>query len=208
MALSKKQKAERAQRKIDDARAMLAVAEAEGAEAGLDVGGGIASPAIGGETKRHTSTVWIGCKLPRGLILQCCDEVNIDRPTFGGGVKPTKMYMRTGEQIRLKGYEVPFGKIPNYPIIGDFGLTEVSRDFWERWLSQNQKFEPVVKGLIFVHGEKSSVEAYAEENSKMKCGLERLDPEGDNRVDRIESENLSDIEPDNERSKLTRRSAA
>jgi len=214
MALSKKQKAERAQRKIAEARAMLAAAEAEGAEAGLDVGAGLASPAISGKTKNNTSTVWIGCKLPRGLVIQCCEEVVIDRPTFGGGVKPTKMYMRTGDQVRLKGYAVPFGKIPNYPIIGDFGLTEVSRDFWDRWVSQNAKFElleksalnPNGKGLIFVHGEKASVESYANEHASLKCGLEPLNPEGDNRVDRIESENLSDIEPDMDRAKLRRTS--
>jgi hypothetical protein len=207
MALSKAQKAARAQKNIDDARAALAVAEAAGADAGL-----ITAPSIGGGDKRNTSTVWIGCKLPKGLVLQLCQEVTLDKPTFGGGVKPTKMYMRTGEQVRLKGYAVPFGKVPNYPIIGDFGLTEVSRDFWEEWIAQNPKFEmleksdknPNGKGLIFFHGEKSSVEAYATEHANTKCGLEPLDPAGDKRADPINSDNLSDIEADTERSKKTR----
>ena len=125
MALSKAQKAARAQKNIDEARAALAVAEAAGEAAGL----GVAAPFIGGKTQKNTSTVWIGCKLPRGLVIQCCEEVIIDRPTFGGGVKPTKMFMRSGEQVGLKGYAVAFGKIPNYTIIGDFGLTEVKRNF-------------------------------------------------------------------------------
>jgi hypothetical protein len=161
----------------------------------------VTAPAIRAETKKFSQTVWIGCKLPRGLVIQCCEEVVLDKPTFGGGVKPTRMFMRTGEQVRLKGYAVPFGKVPNYPIIGDFGLTEVKRDFWERWISQNSKLELVTKGLIFVHGEKASVEAYAQEHADLKCGLEPLNPHGDPRVDKVESDNLSDIEPDMERSK-------
>jgi len=211
MALSKAQKAARAQKNIDEARHALAVAEAAGAEAGV-----VTSPAIGGKTQKNTSTVWIGCKLPRGLVIQCCEEVIIDRPTFGGGVKPTKMFMRTGEQVRLKGYAIPFGKVPNYPIIGDFGLTEVDRGFWERWVSQNSKFElleksdvnPNGKGLIFVHGEKVSVEAYAAEHASLKCGLEPLNPLGDNRVDRVGSDNLTDIEPDTDRIKQRRSEVA
>lgn len=211
MALSKAQKAAKAQKAIDEARHALEVAEAAGAAAGI-----VGAPAIAGKTKNNTSTVWVGCKLPRGLVIQCCEEVTIDRPTFGGGVKPTKMFMRTGEQIRLKGYAIPFGKIPNYPIIGDFGLTEVPRAFWERWFSQNKKFElleksednPNGKGLIFVHGEKASVEDYALEHASLKCGLEPLNPEGDTRVDRVASENLTDIEADSDRAKQRKPAAA
>ena len=199
MALSKKQKAERAQRKIDDARLMLAQAEAEGVEAGIVSDSGIASPFIGGETHRHSNTVWIACKLPKGLILQCCVERKMDRPVFGGAVKEVSVFMRDGEQVRLKGYAVPFGKVPNYPIIGDFGLTEVKRSFWETWLEQNKNLDVVKQGLIYVHGERASVEAYALEHEALRCGLEPLEP-NDKRVDKIASDNLSDIEPDTERS--------
>ena len=204
MALSKAQKAAKAQKRIDEARALLATAEAEGAAAGLDI---VASPFVGGETKTTSDTVWIGCKLPRGLVIQLCEEAMIDRPVFGGGVKQVKIFMRVGEQVRLKGYAVPFGKIPNYPIIGDFGLTEVKREFWEKWKEQNSKFELLTKGLIFMHGEKASVEAYAAEHAELKCGLEPLDPAGDNRVDKVESENLTDIEPDADRAKQRRTAA-
>lgn len=203
MALSKKQKTARAQKKIDDARLALALAEAEGAESG------ITAPAILEETKKHTSTVWIGCKLPKGLQLRLCKEVTVDRPTFGGGVKPTRLFMPDPDrgEVRLKGYAVPFGKVPNYPIIGDFALTEVDRDWWSAWKEQNKGFEMLKKGLIFEHGEKASVEAYAEEHRDLKCGLEPLNPLGDKRADPVNSENLSDIEPDMERSK-TRRQVA
>lgn len=165
----------------------------------------VAAPSVHVE-KNTSATVWIGCKLPKGLVLQCCEETSIDRPTFGGGIKSVKVFMRTGEQVRLKGYAVPFGKVPNYTIIGDFGLTEVKRSFWETWLAQNKNYGPVKAGLIFVQSEKSSAEAYANEHAELKCGLEPLNPLGDPRVDKVESDNLSDIEPDMERSK-TRKQA-
>jgi hypothetical protein len=202
MALSKAQKAARAQKNIDAARALLATAEAEGAEAGIAITG----PAIGAETKKNTSTVWIGLKLPRGLKLTLGSMVTVDRPTFGGGVKPTKTYMPdpTRGEVRLKGYATAFGKIPNYTIIGDFGLTEVDRDWWEEWKSLNPGFEMLKNGLIFEHGEKASVEAYALENKDLKCGLEPMDPAGDERGEKAPNDNLSDVEPDTDRAKQRR----
>jgi hypothetical protein len=199
MALSKAQKTARAQKRIDQARAELALAESEGA-------GLVTAPAIGAETKKNTSTVWVGCKLPRGLLLRLCERKTIDRPTFGGGVKPVTVWMPDPNRgtVRLKGYAVPFGKVPNYPIIGDFALTEVDRQWWNDWKEQNKGFEMLEKGLIFEHGEKASVEAYANEHADLKCGLEPLDPSGDSRVEKANSENLSDIEADNDRAKQRR----
>jgi hypothetical protein len=204
MALSKAQKTARAQKKIDEARLLLATAEAEGAEAGL-----ITAPAIGGTTRKNTSTVWIGLKLPRGLQLRLCKEVTVDRPTFGGGVKPTKMFMPDPDQgeVRLKGYAVQFGRIPNYSIIGDFGLTEVDRDWWEKWKAQNSGFELLKTGLLFEHGEKASVESYAAEHAGLKCGLEPMDPAGDERGEKAPNDNLTDVEPDSDRAKQRRSSA-
>lgn len=195
MPLSKKQKADRAQKKIDEARALLAAAEAEGAEAGIEV----SAPAIQHETKKFTNTVWVGCKLPNGLIIQCGEWSEIEKPLLGGGMKMQRVFMRSGEQVRLRGYAVPFGKIPKYTIIGDFALTEVNRDFWEKWKMQNAKLEMLQKGLIFEHGEKASVEAYAQEHAELSCGLEPLNPDGDKRAEKVESPNLTDIEPDSDR---------
>ena len=192
-----------AKRKLDEARAALDLAEAEAREVGIEVSG----PAIKSDTRHgFTDTVWIGCKLPTGLVIQLCTEINVDRPTFGGAVKPTKMFTRVGEQVRLKGYAVPFGKIPKYSIIGDFGLTEVKREFWEKWKEQNKGLELLQKGLVFAHGEKESTSAYAAEHAELKCGLEPLNPEGDPRTDQSESPNLSDVEADTER-QSQRRSA-
>lgn len=207
MAYSKKQKAERAQKKIDEARLMLAQAEAEGAEAGLNnIETGVASPFIGGETKRHSDTVWIACKWPKGFILQCCVERPIQKRMGDGSVRMETVQMRDGEQVRIKGFAVPFGKIPNFPIIGEFGLTEIKREFWERWLDQNKSLEIVTQGLIWVHGEKESVEAYARDNEALRCGIEPLEPIGDKRVDKVGSQNLTDIEPDVESSRMRRAS--
>lgn len=192
MALTKKQKEERARKQIAAAQADLAA---------LGIVDEVTAPAIAGPKMTNTSTVWVGCKLPRGLFLRLVSEVTIDRPTFGGGVKPVKMYMPDPKAgtVRLKGYAIPFGMVPNYPIIGDFGLTEVDRTWWETWKSQNKGFDMLEKGLIFEHGEKASVEAYAEEHAKLLCGLEPMNPEGDPRQETVDSENLTEIEADNER---------
>lgn len=204
MATAKEKRAASvAQKKIDAARAALAVAEQEASSAGI----AIEAPAPRHlDRHAHTSTVWVGCKLPKGITIQLCQKTIIDRPTFGGGVKPTEMWMRVGEQIRLKGYAVPFGKIPNYPIIGDFGLTEVSREFWETWCGQNKGLELLQKGLIFAHGEKESTSSYASEHAELKCGLEPLNPAGDPRADKTESSNLTDVEADTERPALRKSS--
>ncbi len=193
MAQSKKQKAAIAEKKLAEARALLAEAEVNAVAAGVLTLPQIEAPVLGVGHHRHTDTVWVVCKLPRGLIIQLTEQVIMDRPTFGGGLKPMTMHMRVGEQVRLKGYAIPYGKIPNYPIIGDFGMTEVKREFWEKWLSQNKNFEPVLKGLIYAHGEQNSASAYAQEHEKLKCGLEPMNPEGDKRAEPVNSPNLTDI---------------
>lgn len=206
MALSKAQKALKAQKKIDDAHAMLAAAQAEGEAFGI-TGPKVAAPAIGGAQFKNTSTIWIGCKLPRGLTLRLCKKVTVDRPTFGGGVKPTDMYMPDPMRgtVRLYGYAAPFGKIPKYTIIGDFALTEVDRQWWNDWKEQNSGFDMLHNGLIFEHGEKASVEAYAQEHAELKCGLEPMNPAGDERGERAPNDNLTDVEPDSDRIKEVRR---
>ena len=210
MALSKAQKTARAQKNIDQARATLATAEAEGKSLGIETSTAIGGPAIGAETKTNTRTVWIGCKLPRGLKLRLCDIVPMDRQYRDGSVKSVKTYMPNPNkgEVRLKGYAIAFGKVPNYSIIGDFGLTEVDRDWWNEWKAQNSGFDMLKNGLIFEHGEKASVEAYAAENADLKCGLEPMDPAGDARADKVESENLSEIEADTDRAKMARKTAA
>lgn len=160
------------------------------------------APAVHVE-KNTSATVWVACKLPKGISIQLFEQTEIDRPTFGGGVKPTKVFMRVGEQVRLRGYAVPFGKLPNFPIIGDFGLTEVDRRFWETWLGQNQKLELVTKGLVFACADQASARSRALENEKLLCGLEPMDPVDDARAKNvIGDDHLSDIQPDTERDKL------
>lgn len=158
------------------------------------------SPAV--HTPKETSaTVWVACKLPRGLIIQLSNEIETEQKVMGGGIRMIKQNMRMGEQIRLKGYTVPFGKVPNYSIIGDFGLTEIPRNFWEAWLRQNPNYTPVKEGLIFAFSDQASTAARAREYEGMPCGLEPMNPEGDARAEQPNSMHLTDIESDTDRSK-------
>ena len=202
MALSKKQKADRAAKNLDAARLALAQAESAAVEAGVSVPQ-IEAPAIGGSRHRHTSTVWIGLKLPRGLVLRMSKKITQERQMKDGSFKQVDIFVAdpSRPQVRLKGYTVPFGKVPNYTIIGDFGLTEVDRAWWDEWKSQNSGYELLATKTIFEHGEKASVEAYADEHADLKCGLEPMDPAGDARAEEIKSDNLSEIEQDTDREK-------
>ncbi len=157
-----------------------------------------ASPAV--HTPKETSaTVWVACKLPKGLTLQLTEQVETEQKVMGGGIRMVKQHMRVGGQVRLKGYAVPFGKVPNFPIIGDFGLTEIDRRFWENWKAQNSQFTPLVEGLIFAYSDQASAAARAREHEKLLCGLEPMNPDGDPRAEQPNHMNLSDIEPDTDR---------
>jgi hypothetical protein len=159
-----------------------------------------ASPAVH-TPKETSSTVWVACKLPKGIVMQLTESIETEQKVLGGGIRMVKQHMRVGGQVRLKGYAVPFGKVPNYSIIGDFGLTEVDRRFWEKWKDQNSQFTPLVEGLIFAYSDQASAAARAREHEKVMCGLEPMNPDGDVRAEQPNHMNLTDIEPDTDRSK-------
>lgn len=173
----------------------------EDAQAAAIAAGVVEAPAV--HAKKETSvTVWVGCKMPNGLLLQLQEIATIDRPVMGGGIKPTKVAMRTGERVRLRGFAVPFGRIPKHTIIKDYALTEVRRDFWEAWLEQNKNLDIVKSGLIFHHADKIDAEAQAnDQGDDIKSWLEPLDPvsKKDPRVEKVGHPNLSQLDTDEDR---------
>lgn len=180
-------------RDLEEARRLFEEAQARA------VAAGIASPAVHVE-KTNSSTVWIGCKLPNGLLLQLHEETQMDRPVVGGGIKPVKVFMRTGETVRLRGPAVPFGALPRFTIESGYALTEVKRDFWERWVEQNKTMDIVKEGLVFCQSDKVNAEAEARDKGRdIMSGLEPLVGPQDRRVEKLQSPNLTDIDIDNDR---------
>jgi hypothetical protein len=92
--------------------------------------------------------IYIGCKLPHGIIL----EHPID----------------TNKKIELTG-------LNKIKIIGStHSVTEVDADFWEQWIAAHKEFGPLKSGAIFVAKTATDLDAVAKEFEKRKTGFEPM----------------------------------
>lgn len=153
----------------------------------------------------ESGTVTVACKLPHGLILQLHEMVETQEPVMGGGFRSFKIARAVGEQVRIRGNAIPFGKIPNYEIKSGFALTpNVNAQFFRRWMKDNQDHDVVKNNLIFAFEKTDSVVSKAKELKDELSGLEPLDMSkvtrngkemtADLRIPRPNSRNLSPIE--------------
>lgn len=109
-------------------------------------------PAGEADKANGTAMVKVGCKLPNGLICEL-------------GKAGDDNYRRVVLNGANDGH-----------IIGGFGFTDVTKDFWDAWYSKHKKLDFVRKGMVFVHGDKASAEDFAKERANERSGLEPLDP--------------------------------
>lgn len=100
-----------------------------------------------------TAMVTVGCKLPNGLIMELGKVGDDDYQT-----------------VRLNG-----GNDAN--IIGGYGLTAVSKSFWDAWMKRNHKLGFVKRAMVFVHGDIASARDHAQDNAGIRTGFEAIDPE-------------------------------
>lgn len=162
----------------------------------------VAAPAVRetkgiGGVKATSRTVVICCKWPRGLYLQHTQFISQDVRVSGGGVEKRQVPMRIGPQVRIKPSVLPFGALPNYPIICGFSLTlDVDAEFWRVYAEQNNGFEMITSGLLHACDNEADAKAYCLEFEAMKHGLEPLSQEKDPRVEPEFNPNLTDIEID------------
>jgi hypothetical protein len=132
---------------------------------------------------KSADTVTVCCKLPNGLVLRTYTMEPWVDMLVGGVAKETKIARRTEEEYVLNGYAIKFddlrrGHVPEHGIVGGYGLTTgVPKDFWERWVKQNEKNPLVTNELVFAHGDELSARSKAKENSGIRSGLEAIDPE-------------------------------
>ena len=96
--------------------------------------------------------VVIGCKLPNGLI---CEMGRYGDDDF------TRVVLNGSNSAK---------------VVGGYGLTNVSKAFWEAWLTKHQRLDFVRKGLVFQHSDEASARSHATEMSGLRTGLEALDP--------------------------------
>lgn len=197
MALSNAQKAAKA--------AAAAAAAAKKNEPAAQAAGAPEAPAVretkgAGGVKATSRTVVVVCKMPRGLYLDIHQPVQQDQRVSGGGIEKRTIHMRMPERVRLKPAVLPFGAIPNYPIVEGFSLTrDVDADFWRKYSEQNKGLQMIVEGLLRGFDNEADATAYCREFAKLQHGLEPLDVTGktpDPRIEQANSPNLSDIETD------------
>lgn len=162
----------------------------------------VEAPAVKGKkgaggVSETARTVVVVSKMPRGLYLQLTKFIEQDQRVVGGGVEKRRVPMRVGPQVRIKPAVQPFGMMPNYPIVNGFSLTrDVDANFWREYHEQNKNLELITSGLLHACDNETEATAYCREYGALKHGLEPLLQEGDPRVEKSNSENLSDIEID------------
>jgi hypothetical protein len=182
-------------RDLEDARRLFEEAQARA------IAAGIASPAVHIE-KTHSATVWIGCKIPNGLLLQLHTKTKMDRPVQGGGIKEVAVYLRDGEPVRLRGPAVPFGAIPRFTIEKRLRSDRSeARVLGEPGLSRTSPWIMLKEGLVFVPLSTRWMprRKARDQGGDIMSGLEPLSGPADRRVEKLQSPNLADIANDGDR---------
>lgn len=101
--------------------------------------------------------IFVGCKLPHGLLC----EVPTDDPN-----KP--------KTFKLNGQWKDLG--PNVPaLLQPCGITQVDEGLYQAWLALNSESDAVKGGFVFIDKTADKVAAEAEERSDLKNGLEQQD---------------------------------
>ena len=106
---------------------------------------------------KKSATVWVGCKLPNGLVLELGKPEQQDKY----------------QKIILNGSST--AAIQN--TAGGFGLTEVPRPFWEEWERKHKHLGWFKHGHVFAVSDFASAQAAGLEREKVLTGLEPLDPD-------------------------------
>lgn len=139
--------------------------------------------------------VTVACKLPAGIEMRLFDMVKVRQPLMGGGfreVDEARVRASAGS-VFIRGNAVPHNRTPRYRIVAPggalftdgFALTaNVSKDFFDEWMSQNKDSDLVRNGLIFAHDKADSAAAMAKERIKERSGLEPMLQEKDPRAPR------------------------
>lgn len=140
-------------------------------------------PAATSAKSRPGATVAVASKMPNGLILRLFRFEPFSEPVLGGGHREGKRAVQTGDEYILHGTafsleRAKMGDFPRHQVAGGFSITTgIPRDFWDEWLSQNEKSDMVRNGLIFAYDTEMKTRDAAVEREGLRSGLEPLDPD-------------------------------
>lgn len=147
-----------------------------------------------------TDTVTVACNIPSGLILQIYNVSKVKRILQNGesitendctlnaaagqwalmGPVNRSALAATGRNDRLPDdYRLIPGDAPDT----GYALTHgIPRDFWERWLRDNEREPIVLNRCVFAEGSESRAVGHAKELRESRSGLQGLNQNGDYRV--------------------------
>ena len=98
------------------------------------------------EQHKTRDTVWVTCKLPHGLIIY--PEIEREgEPIDGSGRHPRVLVEMPEQRIKLNGANSSTVIGRNGRTLG-YGMTEVDRGVWERWIATHADFPAVMSGAI------------------------------------------------------------
>ena len=113
-------------------------------------------------------TVTVACNLPGGLIAEVCDFEIVDErgeKTARHKGQPRRFVFQGPKAQRLLERDgVTIGQAPN--VHGAYGLTQVEREFAERWFEENKESPLVTNGHVMMHAKAASAAKMAEERGK------------------------------------------
>jgi hypothetical protein len=132
------------------------------------------APALRADTapRKSGETVWVQCKLPHGL------QIHLHREGLSADGRPKPIHVPIPEsRMKLNGAN-------SSRVIGasgrnlGYGLTEVPKDYWDRWMDETGKTFPAVQnGMILVQPTRDRAMGSAMEHASLRTGFERLDPD-------------------------------
>ena len=129
------------------------------------------------------ATVTVFCKLPAGLRLRLHEVREENELVMGGGSRKVKLARPMGEPVVINGTAAPHGHAPrdkagNYILVsGGYAATpNVDKDFWDKWMYQNNELDLVRNHLIYAHEKPAEAEAWARDHVSIRTGLEPLTP--------------------------------
>jgi len=96
-------------------------------------------------------TVTVGCKLPHGIHMDIITDTGKKRVTLRGNNSSN--------------------------VIGGFGINPgVSKEFFDKWMSENQNLKAVKDGLIWAYKSEEGARKKALEEAEKRHGMEKIDP--------------------------------
>jgi hypothetical protein len=133
--------------------------------------------------------VFVGCKLPTGLLMEIIPEATVFNPPPAG----TRIQIKGANSLK-NDYSLRGLAQPMYP----YAITEVPGEVFKEWMKRNAQSLMVRNGFVFAADRRSDAVSEGKERESERMGLEPLNPkiELDPRVRAGRAEQRVTADPD------------